>query len=142
MLGRMASIQRSSLFRQPLQGTFFTGRRRRKDRRKAKDMNLAASDVFLPSPGPTDGEGGKTGPVGPTARENGKLVGIVIRQTQFAWFAYRTSTWGGTDFITDTMDKARHWLEGACGHQVLRQKQIQLPGGALATEFWNDSWVP
>lgn len=120
-----------------MQGSFFTSTRRR----KAKDMRLAASDVFSPMPGPTDGQGGGTSPPGPTATEDGKLVGIVIRQTQYSWFAYRTSTWGGTDFITDTMNKARQWLEGACGGQVLRQHQIQLPGGALATEFWNDSYV-
>lgn len=137
MIVRMGSILRSPLMRQPLQGTFFTAKRRR----KAKDMRLAAGDIFSPAPGPVDGQGGGQPNPGTQVREDGKLVGVVIRQTQHNWLAIRTRTWGGTDLLTNSMERARVWLEGVSGGQVLRQHHIQLPGGALATEFWNDAYV-
>jgi hypothetical protein len=128
-----------------------------------KATDLKANAVFGPPPGPanavgspasnldygsTDGAygygdmpfGDEGEPVQQGAGgEDARLVGYVIRMTEFNWFAQRTQTWGGTSLVSATFDECRKFLEGACT-QLLRQEQTTLASGQLVYKFWNNSY--
>lgn len=114
---------------------------RRQPQTAARAARLGA-DVFGPAPGPTTGEGGNPFPAETIpAVDDPRLIGTVIRQSRFNWFAFRTAYWGGTDLTCNKLDEARRWMEGATG-QTLRQQEIHLPDGTTAYEYWNDFYVP
>lgn len=90
-----------------------------------------------PQPGPVDGE--NQGEINATiaALEDPKLVGVVIKQSTYAWLAFRSIRWGGTDLVCRTLDDARKFLEAACGGVILRREDYLMPDGTEAMRFWN-----
>lgn len=104
------------------------------------------SDVFLAAgeggfqPGPAEVTGG--GVPAPTAAqvalENPRLIGFVVKQSESVWLAFRTQTWGGTHSVGSKFDRARDFIQAACGGAFLRQVRTRLADGTEAIQFWND----
>ena len=72
--------------------------------------------------------------------EDPRLVGVVIKLSTYTWLAFRTQTWGGTQFIGNHFKDARLFLEGACG-RLLREEQFVMADGTHAFRYWNDAYT-
>lgn len=131
-------------------------------RRRRPNRNLrllATGTVFGPPPGPANATGnsqdvdgvlptdGMVGygdmPYGDHGdevigvnNENPSIVGVVIRVSQYHFVAERTNTWGGTTFISASLNEARKFIEDACG-QSLRQEETQLGTGQQMFRYYN-----
>ena len=128
-----------------------------------KADGLEAAAVFGPPPGPASAISSATSnldygsvdgaygygdmPFGDEAQpvqvgaggEDARVVGYVIRMTEYNWFAQRTNTWGGTTMVSATFDECRKFIEAACT-QMLRQEETSMPTGQLVYKYTNTSY--
>ena len=104
---------------------------------------LLGAGLFGPSPGPapiTGGDEPGSDPVqeGHDTGEDPKLIGIIMKQSSSTWLAFRTQTWGGTQFIGNTLEDARKFMEAACS-RYLRQEEFTMADGQKAFRYWSDA---
>ena len=94
-----------------------------------------------PQPGPTSGEDQGEINAAIAVLEDPKLIGTVIRQSSYAWVAFRAIRWGGTSLVCKTWDEARRFIEAACGNTILRREDFLMPDGTEAVRLWNQGAI-